>query len=110
MPSRSRCLPACSLRIPWGYGWRDYALRVVAGRPGSVCFTFLQEFPPVVWVVQAEGFTLDRAIQYTQFVLGDVEVQHIIRRVIAAQRSADLPRALPVEEASGYSGDLPADA
>jgi len=92
------------------YRWRDYTLHVVAGRRGSVCFTLLQEIPPAVWIVQAEGFTLDGAIHYTQHVLGDVEVQHIIREVIDARRSADLARALPVEEASGCSADLAAHA
>ena len=90
------------------YVWCDYTLRVVAGRPGSVCFTLLQEIPPTVWIVQAEGFTLGDAIHYTQHLLAEAE--RIIRLVTDAQNPAASPRSLPVEPASRYGGDLAADA
>ncbi|HET9017298.1 MAG TPA: hypothetical protein VFN57_16965 [Thermomicrobiaceae bacterium] len=90
--------------------WRDYTLRVVAGRPGSVCFTLLQEIPPAVWIVQAEGFTFDGTIHYTQNVLGDVDAERAIRRIIDAQYQHVARHAGPAEPVATGDGDLAADA
>lgn len=59
-------------------------LRVVAGRPGSVCFTLEREATPGLSIVLAEGFSLDGQLVFDRHTLPPVETERIIRRLIAA--------------------------
>ncbi|MFS8531913.1 hypothetical protein [Sphaerobacter thermophilus] len=54
------------------------SVQIVAGRPGSVCFTLQREVSPGVRFTLAEGFTLDGVVHYTQRALPEGRIADII--------------------------------
>jgi len=57
------------------------SVQIVAGRPGSVCFTLQREVSPGVSFTLAEGFTLGGAVHYTQRALPEGRIAEIIARL-----------------------------
>lgn len=85
----------------------DYELRVVAGRPGSVCFTLRWQTAPESFVVLAEGFSLDNELIFDQCALSPDAVERIIRRLVGAPRLVVIGGSEAVVDAPG---NLVADA
>lgn len=77
----------------------DQVLRVVAGRPGSICFTLQREVAPETRVVVAEGFSLADHLDYVQLhpPLTQAEIERRITELIGSARPSQLrqPRATP---------------
>lgn len=90
-----------------------YTLRIVAGRPGSICFTLEQEVASDERVVVAEGFSLDDRIDYVQRSIAPAEVERIIAKLIGTRLPANvtpIPATISRQSSSARASHLAAGA